>query len=209
MYIHCVYTGATHENDEDFQIRQFDRGALPKALGIEAGTEMRVREEQGKYVLEPVAKEPRKIDLTGISDRYLAEAGPRDSNMSPRDWHLIELPKIGRSAYLLDTNCCVYLFAKSSGTRGRVSRRAPANRGYPRRFAPNLRSAMTGRRRDSRRSTGSWQMPLRAIRRGRGACYRASRSSAALDRLIAAHALSLGTRDHHSTTSATSRIVPG
>jgi antitoxin VapB len=39
---------------------------LPKALGIEAGTEMRVREEQGRYVLEPVTKEPRKIDLTGI-----------------------------------------------------------------------------------------------------------------------------------------------
>jgi len=38
---------------------------LPKALGIEAGTEMRVREERGKYVLEPV-KEPGKIDLTGI-----------------------------------------------------------------------------------------------------------------------------------------------
>ncbi len=38
---------------------------LPKALGIAAGTEMRVREEQGKYVLEPVEKSG-KIDLTGI-----------------------------------------------------------------------------------------------------------------------------------------------
>jgi antitoxin VapB len=38
---------------------------LPKALGVEAGTEMRVREEHGKYVLEPV-KKPGKIDLTGI-----------------------------------------------------------------------------------------------------------------------------------------------
>ena len=27
---------------------------LPKSLGIEAGTEMRVREESGRYVLEPV-----------------------------------------------------------------------------------------------------------------------------------------------------------
>ena len=26
---------------------------LPKALGIEAGTEMRVREEQGRYVSSP------------------------------------------------------------------------------------------------------------------------------------------------------------
>jgi len=35
---------------------------LPKSLGVEAGTEMRVREEQGKYVLEPV-KMPGKIDV--------------------------------------------------------------------------------------------------------------------------------------------------
>lgn len=39
---------------------------LPKALGIKEGTEMRVREEQGKYVLEPVEEEPKRIDLTGI-----------------------------------------------------------------------------------------------------------------------------------------------
>lgn len=39
---------------------------LPKALGVEAGTEMRVREERGKYVLEPVKKSDR-IDLTGIA----------------------------------------------------------------------------------------------------------------------------------------------
>jgi len=39
---------------------------LPKALGIEAGTEMRVREEQGRYIVEPVNQLARKIDLTGI-----------------------------------------------------------------------------------------------------------------------------------------------
>lgn len=39
---------------------------LPKALGIEAGTEMRVREEQGRYIIEPVNRLARKIDLTGI-----------------------------------------------------------------------------------------------------------------------------------------------
>jgi antitoxin VapB len=39
---------------------------LPKALGIEAGTEMRVREEQGRYIVEPVNRLARKIDLTGI-----------------------------------------------------------------------------------------------------------------------------------------------
>lgn len=39
---------------------------LPKALGIEAGTEMRVREERGAFVVEPAEKAVKKIDLTGI-----------------------------------------------------------------------------------------------------------------------------------------------
>lgn len=38
---------------------------LPKALGVTAGTELRIHEEGGKYVLEPVKKNDR-IDLTGI-----------------------------------------------------------------------------------------------------------------------------------------------
>jgi antitoxin VapB len=67
---------------------------LPKALGIEAGTEMRVREEHGKYVLEPVTKEPRKIDLTGIvgSMPWLKPLPREDFDDSPRDWHLVERP---------------------------------------------------------------------------------------------------------------------
>lgn len=39
---------------------------LPKALGVEAGVEMRVREEHGRYVIEPVETGTGKIDLTGI-----------------------------------------------------------------------------------------------------------------------------------------------
>lgn len=39
---------------------------LPKALGVEEGAEMVVREERGRYVFEPVPKKKRKIDLTGI-----------------------------------------------------------------------------------------------------------------------------------------------
>ena len=67
---------------------------LPKALGIEAGTEMRVREEQGRYVLEPVNKEPRKIDLTGIAGSmpWLKPLPREDFDDSPRDWHLLEKP---------------------------------------------------------------------------------------------------------------------
>jgi antitoxin VapB len=39
---------------------------LPKALGIKEGVEMKVREEHGRYVVEPVEKPKKKIDLTGI-----------------------------------------------------------------------------------------------------------------------------------------------
>lgn len=39
---------------------------LPKALGIVEGTEMRVREEAGKFSFEPVEQPRRTIDLTGI-----------------------------------------------------------------------------------------------------------------------------------------------
>lgn len=40
---------------------------LPKALGIKEGVEMKVREEQGKYVVEPVEMLKKRIDLTGIA----------------------------------------------------------------------------------------------------------------------------------------------
>lgn len=39
---------------------------LPKSLGVESGVEMTVREERGRYIVEPVEQEPKKIDLTGI-----------------------------------------------------------------------------------------------------------------------------------------------
>ena len=39
---------------------------LPKALGIKEGVEMKVREEQGRYVVEPV-QSSRRIDLSGIA----------------------------------------------------------------------------------------------------------------------------------------------
>ena len=63
---------------------------LPKALGIKEGTEMRVREESGRYVLEPVEVEPKRIDLTGIygSCPGLKPLKRRDRLMEPRelDW---------------------------------------------------------------------------------------------------------------------------
>lgn len=39
---------------------------LPASLGIAPGCEMRVREEQGRYVLEPVAGVDERISLDGI-----------------------------------------------------------------------------------------------------------------------------------------------
>ena len=63
---------------------------LPKALGIEAGTEMRVREEQGRYILEPVLK---TIDISGFAGKapWLKPLTPeeREFDDSPRDWHLL------------------------------------------------------------------------------------------------------------------------
>jgi antitoxin VapB len=36
---------------------------LPKALGIKEGVEMTVREEQGRYVVEPADSPKRKLDI--------------------------------------------------------------------------------------------------------------------------------------------------
>lgn len=62
---------------------------LPKALGIKEGVEMRVREEQGRYVVEPVDS-PKKIDLTGIygSCPGLKPLRPEDRLLEERelDW---------------------------------------------------------------------------------------------------------------------------
>ena len=62
---------------------------LPKSLGVEAGTEMQVREEAGRYILEPV-KADRKIDLTGIAGSMPwlkpLTREEREFEDSPRDW---------------------------------------------------------------------------------------------------------------------------
>jgi antitoxin VapB len=42
---------------------------LPKALGIKEGVEMKVREEQGRYVVEPVDAPKKKIDLSFLDGR--------------------------------------------------------------------------------------------------------------------------------------------
>jgi antitoxin VapB len=64
---------------------------LPKSLGIEAGREMRVREERGRYIVEAVEeREPKLIDLTGIAGSmpWLKPLTPEERIMEPRelDW---------------------------------------------------------------------------------------------------------------------------
>ena len=39
---------------------------LPKAFGLTEGTEVVLREEHGRYVVEPLPSKTEKIDLTGI-----------------------------------------------------------------------------------------------------------------------------------------------
>ena len=56
---------------EEYTARTFKSGnsvamRLPKGLGIKEGVEMKVREERGRFIVEPVEAEPKKIDLTGI-----------------------------------------------------------------------------------------------------------------------------------------------
>ncbi len=62
---------------------------LPKALGVEPGIEMRVREEQGRFVLEPVSK-PGKIDISRFAGKipWLKPLTPEQRLMEPRelDW---------------------------------------------------------------------------------------------------------------------------
>jgi antitoxin VapB len=63
---------------------------LPKSLGVEAGVEMTVREEQGRFIVERVHEEPRRIDLTGIAGSIPwlkpLTREEREFDESPRDW---------------------------------------------------------------------------------------------------------------------------
>ncbi len=54
---------------KEYRARTFKSGnsvalRLPKALGVEPGREMRVREEGGKFTVEPAVEPPRKIDVS-------------------------------------------------------------------------------------------------------------------------------------------------
>lgn len=66
---------------------------LPKSLGIEAGVEMTVREERGRFIVEPVKAEPRKIDVSGFAGKapWLKPltSEEREFEDEDRHWHLL------------------------------------------------------------------------------------------------------------------------
>jgi len=67
---------------------------LPKGLGIVEGLEMRVREEQGRYIVEPMETTKKKIDLSFLDGKSLGlkpltpEEREFDGDV-PRLWHLL------------------------------------------------------------------------------------------------------------------------
>jgi antitoxin VapB len=56
---------------EEYAAKTFRSGnsvalRLPKALGVKEGLEMRVREEHGSFIFEPVEKPKRKFDIDKV-----------------------------------------------------------------------------------------------------------------------------------------------
>ncbi len=72
---------------------------LPKGLGIVEGREMKVREEQGRYIVEPIdASEPKKkIDLSAIAGSMpwlqLIVREEDEYDDLPREWQLLKTLK--------------------------------------------------------------------------------------------------------------------
>ena len=80
---------------KEFRAKVFKSGnsvalRLPKALGVLEGAEMTVREDGGKFIVEPYSPAPRKIDLTGIygsmPDLKPIKREDRIFEHSPRPW---------------------------------------------------------------------------------------------------------------------------
>ena len=66
---------------------------LPKALGLEEGAEMVLREEHGKFIFEPADIAPRKIDVSKFAGKapWLEPRTYEEGEFedSPRDWYLL------------------------------------------------------------------------------------------------------------------------
>ncbi|MDT8758127.1 AbrB/MazE/SpoVT family DNA-binding domain-containing protein [Sphingomonas psychrotolerans] len=80
---------------EEYIARTFKSGnsvalRLPKALGVKEGVEMKVRENRGGFIVEPVPAKDDKIDLTGIFGSIPGITRP-PCDENPRDWHAVSL----------------------------------------------------------------------------------------------------------------------
>lgn len=81
-----VYRARTFKSGNSVALR------LPKGLGIEEGREMVVREEQGRYVVEPVAPARQTINLEGIAGS-LADLKRLPAEEKSRDWGSKAMPR--------------------------------------------------------------------------------------------------------------------
>lgn len=57
--------------DKEYEARTFKSGnsvalRLPKALGVTEGVRMRVREERGSFIFQPIDRPKRKFDIDAI-----------------------------------------------------------------------------------------------------------------------------------------------
>lgn len=84
---------------KDYKAKVFKSGnslalRLPKALGLEDGAEMVLREMPMGYAFEPVIAPKRKIDVSGFAGKapWLKPLPRYDFDDSPRDWHLLDEP---------------------------------------------------------------------------------------------------------------------
>lgn len=76
---------------KEYRARTFKSGnsvalRLPKGLGIEPGREMRVREEQGKFIVEPAEPTKHRLDISGFAGKapWLKLAPREDFEERPR-----------------------------------------------------------------------------------------------------------------------------
>jgi len=91
-----MYIRLAMKNTKTFKSGNSVAVRLPKALGVEPGVEMVVREERGRYIVEPVEKATpgKKIDLTGIYGSLppgTIRLEDEDYDDIPREWHLLGL----------------------------------------------------------------------------------------------------------------------
>ena len=57
------YTAKVFKSGNSLAVR------VPKALGLQEGTEMRVREDRGRYIFEPTPPVRKTIDVSGFAGK--------------------------------------------------------------------------------------------------------------------------------------------